>query len=315
MEINENFLLLGALETILGKGHRKSKGNVAFMCPFCNHRKPKLEINLNTDSPNFQYWECWVCGTKGRTIRSLLRHLKVNREEAQSVLQYVPKTGLEENKVEVAETTVELPKEFVALATAESNSVYANRVKKYLYARGLSDIDFVRYNIGYCMTGQYRDRVIIPSYNQNNSLNFFVARSLDPNAYAKYSQPSASKDKIIFWENLVNWTQPLILCEGVFDALAIRRNAIPILGKQISSALMKKIIENPVPDIYLVLDQDARKAAIEHCKTFLNMGKRVFFITPPKKDPSETGFRMITETLQEAEPLTFTDLVRLELSL
>lgn len=315
MEVNENFLLLGALETILGKGHRKSKGNVAFICPFCQHRKPKLEINLNSDSPNFQYWECWVCGTKGRTIKSLLRHLKISGEEARNILQYVPRTGLEDNKVEVAETVVELPKEFKPLATAAKDSVYANRVRNYLYNRGLSDIDFLRYNIGYCMTGQYKDRVIIPSYNRSNSLNFFVARSLDPNAYAKYSQPSASKDKIIFWENLINWNEPLILCEGAFDALAIRRNCTCLLGKQISSALMKKIIENPVPDIYLILDQDARKAAVSHCRTFLDMGKRVFFVTPPKKDPSETGFKLMTTILQEAEPLTFSDLVKIELGI
>lgn len=312
MELSENILLVGALENVLGKSKRTAKGNRSFHCPFCQHRKPKLEIKV-VDSPDGSNpWQCWVCGTKGRTIRSLLKHLNLTRAEAESILQYV-KRG--EEQEETAKKAIRLPEEFESLELAPHSSVYANRVRKYLYARGLTDIDFVRYGIGYCMSGKYADRVIIPSYDENNILNYFVARSLESKPYLKYINPDVNKSDIIVFENLVNWDEPIILCEGVFDAMAIRRNAVPLLGQNISPALMKKIITSSCPDIYITLDRDAVKRALKHCETFLNMGKRVFFIEPSEKDPSEEGFRKFTEQVQQAKELTFSSLINYKINL
>lgn len=310
---DQSFLILGALENVLGKGRKTARGNVSFKCPFCSHRKNKLEINLNESSPYFGSWQCWVCGEKGRSIRSLLKHLNISREEMDQVLQYVPKR-LGEVEDYVA-PTIKLPEEFQLLAEAEPNSFEARRVRNYLYSRGLTDHDFIRYNIGYCTKGKYKDRVIIPSYSESNALNYFIARSLRDDAFLKYTNPEAHKDSIIFGENLVNWNQPVILCEGVFDAIACKRNSVPLLGKVISSALMKKLIESPLQDVYICLDQDALKAAIKNCEILMNAGKHVYLVKPPKKDPSESGFEAMVKVLQETEELTFEDLISYKLGL
>ena len=308
-----DFLLEGALENVLGKMYPKARGNFAAHCPFCQHRKPKLEINLDRSSKYYGCWECWVCGTKGRTIRSLLKHLNLSRTEAENILRYVQRG--EEQEETTTKKIVRLPEEFEPLELTSHSSVYANRVRKYLYARGLTDIDFVRYGIGYCMKGKYADRVIIPSYDENNALNYFVARSLNSGTCLKYVNPDIDKSNCIIFENLINWDEPIIICEGVFDAMAIRRNAVPLLGQNISPALMKKIITSPCPDIYMTLDRDAVKRALKHCETFLSMGKRVFFIEPSEKDPSEEGFRKFTEQVQQAKELTFSSLVKYKINL
>jgi len=302
--------LLGSIENILGKSHKRARDNYAFHCPFCNHRKPKLEINMATNEEGKNFWECWVCQTRGQSIRSLLKQLKTPREAAAEILKYLPKgTAIEYKGLSI----IELPKEYQPLYSASTTSVVANLVKKYLYERGLSDNDFIKYGIGYATTGEYGGRVIIPSYSGSNQLNFFVARAYDGN-YFKYKNPEASKD-IIFFENLINWDQPIILCEGVFDAMAIRRNAIPILGKSISNSLYKKIITSNVQDIYIALDTDARDKALEIGEKFLNQGKRVFVISLPDKDPSEMGFRAFTEHIQTAIELDLNGILQHKLGL
>ena len=302
--------LLASIENILGKSNKRARDNHAFNCPFCNHRKPKLEINMHTNEEGKNFWECWVCQTRGQTIRSLLYQLKTPNEEAQSILKYLPKGAQSEYK---QLSIVELPKEYQPLYLASSESYVANMVKKYLYERGLSSNDFIKYGIGYCTTGDYGGRVVIPSYSGSNQLNFFVARTYD-GSYFKYKNPEASKD-IIFFENLINWEQPIILCEGVFDAMAIKRNAIPILGKSISTSLYKRIITSKVKDIYIALDTDAKVRALEIGEKFLNQGKRVFLIDLPDKDPSEMGFRAFTEHIQTAKELDLSSLMMHKLNL
>lgn len=302
--------LLGSIENILGKSYKRARENHAFNCPFCNHHKPKLEINFRTNEKGQNPWECWVCQTRGRTIRSLLRQLKTPREQAANILKYLPKGSEIEYK---GLSIVELPNEYQPLYSASSTSVVANLVKKYLYERGLTDNDFIKYGVGYATTGEYGGRVIIPSYSGSNQLNFFVARAYDGN-YFKYKNPEASKD-IIFFENLINWNAPIILCEGVFDAMAIRRNAIPILGKSVSNSLYKKIITSNVSDIYVALDTDARDRALQIAEQLLNQGKRVFLVNLPDKDPSEMGFKAFTELIQSAEELDLSGIMLHKLDL
>ncbi len=302
--------LLGSIENILGKSHKRARDNYAFHCPFCNHRKPKLEINMATNEEGKNFWECWVCQTRGQSIRSLLRQLQTPKDIAAGILKYLPKGTYTEYK---GLSIVELPKEYQPLYLASTESVIANMVRKYLYERGLTDNDFIKYSIGYATTGEFGGRVIIPSYSESGQLNFFVARTYDKN-YFKYKNPEASKD-IIFFENLINWNQPIILCEGVFDAIAIRRNAIPILGKSVSNALYKKIVTGKVQDIYVALDTDARDKAVQIAEKFLNQGKRVFLIKLGGKDPSEMGFRAFTELIQTAEELDLSGIMMHKLDL
>lgn len=303
----ENPILISAVENVLGKSHKRARDNYAFNCPFCNHRKPKLEVKMSTNEKGENPWECWVCNTRGRTLKSLLRQMKLSREEANQVLQYVRKGETADYEV----TFVELPKEFQPLATASQTSVIANKVRKYLYRRGLTDNDFIKYNVGYCTTGEYAGRIIVPSYDENNQLNFFVGRTFENN-YFKYKNPSASKD-VVGFENLINWDQPIILVEGVFDAMAAKRNAVPILGKSLSKSLMMKLVSNKVQDIYIALDKDALKSALSYSEQFLSMGKRVFLVDMVDKDPSEMGFTNFTRHIQQSQELTFSDLLRYKL--
>ena len=302
--------LLGSIENVLGKSQKRARDNYAFHCPFCNHRKPKLEINMVTNEEGKNFWECWVCKSRGQSIYSLVKQLKLPKSEAQEVLKYVKKGLKYEYK---NDDVVELPKEFQPLVTASNTSIIANKIRKYLNERGLSHNDFIKYNIGYTTTGDYGGRIIIPSYSESNRLNYFVGRTYE-GAYFKYKNPEASKD-IVFFENLINWDKPVILCEGAFDAMSIRRNAVPILGKSLSPALWKRLLTGKLTDIYIALDTDAQVQALEIAEKLIAAGFRVFLIELLGKDPSEMGFKQFTELVQNATELDFSKIMLQKLNL
>jgi hypothetical protein len=143
--------------------------------------------------------------------------------------------------------------------------------------------------------------VIIPSYDAEGNLNYFTGRSFEKEPFIKYRNPEASRD-IIPFELFINWIT-LNLCEGPFDAIAIKRNAIPLLGKNIQQNLMKKIVTSKVEKIYIALDTDAQKQALKFAEYFINEGKEVYFMDLEGKDPSEMGFNNFTKLIQKTFPI------------
>jgi len=156
--------------------------------------------------------------------------------------------------------------------------------------------------------------IIIPSYDENGGLNFFTGRSFEKDPYRKYRNPEASRD-IVPFELFINWKLPLVLCEGPFDAIAIKRNAIPLLGNNIQSKLMKKIVTSTIQKIYIALDTDAMKKALKFAEDFINQGKEVYLVELQGKDPSEMGFNNFTKLIQNTTPLTEYDLMEKKLQL
>ena len=304
--------LLELLESVLGKSKKTSGDNYAFYSPFVDHYKPKLEVNIRINSKGNNPWHCWISDEKGRTIKTLFKKLRVSKstwDEYNAIFSKVNRYRSEYETADIVEQ-VELPKEFIPLYKS-SNSYKRKHALNYLLGRGLRPEDIVKYNIGYCDEGEYRDKIIIPSYDERGKLNFFVGRSFYQTQY-KHKNPKVSKD-IVGFDLLINWDTPLVLCEGAFDAIAIRRNAIPLFGKSIQSELEKKIIGNSVNKLYICLDSDALKNALGLAKKFMSYGIQTHLVDLGDEDPSEMGYDKINELIYNTPPLDLRKLVEYEL--
>ena len=170
--------------------------------------------------------------------------------------------------------------------------------------------DIIRYNIGYCGDGLYSNRINIPSYNENGELNYFIGRDIY-NGGMKYKNPPVSKD-VIGFDLFINWDEPIVLCEGVFDAIAIKRNAIPLFGKTIPKSLMKKIYEKKVKKIYILLDDDAVNDSIRITDSLMRNGISVYYVKLTDKDPSDMGFESVTNLIKGVGKTTFSDFIRMK---
>jgi DNA primase len=178
----------------------------------------------------------------------------------------------------------------------------------YLTQRGIGMKEIVKYKIGYCKDGLYGRRVIIPSYDINGQLNYFVSRSYYPDEKMKYKNPPISKN-IIGFESQINWNEPIILCEGVFDAITIKRNAIPLLGKFPSKQLVEKIFMSGVTDIVISLDSDAITEALRASEYFRKQGINVKLMQLKDKDASEIGYTKFYEELNKSKQFSTEELL------
>ena len=307
-----NQTLIALVNSVLGTGKSTARGNYAYHCPFCNHHKPKLEVNFTENKKGENPWHCWACDRKGKKIYQIFKHIQVP-SNTMAELRSIVKTEFNDKEA-VVEEKVSLPKEFKSLLNVSKTDILGRHALTYLKSRNINEEDIVKYNIGYCETGRYAKMVIIPSYDENGNLNYFTGRSFEKEPSVKYRNPSVSRD-IIPFELFINWEIPFILCEGPFDAIAIKRNAIPLLGKNIQSNLMKKIVMSSVEKIYIALDKDAQKQALSFCERLMNEGKEVYLVDMQDKDPSEMGFKNFTNLIQETYPLTFSSLLEKKLFL
>lgn len=304
--------LLELLESVLGMSKKTSGDNYAFYSPFVDHYKPKLEINIRITSNGQNPWHCWISDEKGRTIKTLFKKLRVSKQiwdEYNSIFSRINRYSYDQASDQVNDQ-VELPKEFKPLYKP-TNSYKYKHAMNYVLGRGIRPADIVKYNIGYCEEGEYEDKIIIPSYDEKGKLNFFVGRSFYQTQY-KHKNPKVSKD-IVGFDLLVNWDTPLILCEGAFDAIAIRRNAIPLFGKSIQSELEKKIIGNTVKKLYIVLDSDAISNAIGLAKKFMSYGIDTHLVDLGNEDPSEMGYERINKKIYDTPPLDLRKLMEYQL--
>jgi len=298
--------VVNILNDVLGVGTSMKNDEQAHFCPFCHHHKKKLQVNIKT-----QYWHCWVCDAKGRKIQRLLKRLHVDSRRLKKLFEIygddyiVYSKDTEEENVELR-----LPSEFKSLLkvpTGKVKPVY-KKALKYVEERGITKEDITRYNIGYCDTGMYSNRIIIPSYDLDNRLNYFIARSIHSEEKFKYKNPPVSKNVIMF-ENQINWNEPITLVEGVFDAMAVKRNSIPILGKFIPTKLNEAIFKNGVKSINILLDEDAQQQALHYTMQFSNQGITTKNIKPTDKDASDMGFTEVNNKLKESKKTGFSDII------
>lgn len=301
--------VLTTLTSVLGSTTHAKDDDYKFYCPFCNHRKKKLEVNVTS-----QKWNCWVCNTKGRSIYSLFKRLDVDRRNY-NVLNEVyddDNTFIKyEEQDDEYEKLLTLPDEFKPLHQ-QPDSILAIEFRAalhYLSKRGITHDLIKKYNIGYCESGNYKNCLIIPSYDKDHKLNYFVARSYYEDSNFTYLNPPVGRDVIMF-EEQINWDEPITLCEGAFDAIAIRRNAIPTLGVVIPKTLMNAIFQNNVKLIHMFYDTDALNRSLYYTNYFIANGIQVKHInTDEETDPGELGFKLSTQIIKNSTLSGWDDVV------
>lgn len=257
--MDENDALVELLEEVLGDHglHYPNHGQISFNCPVCDDGRNKHNLEVNYVN---NVYKCWSCGDSEGTHGSLLKIFnKYGNKKQKKLFQVLkPETVVKREK---KKKTLKLPEGFTLFK--DSSPVYPVRrqAMNYLYNRGITDYMIEKYQIGFCDRGDHAGRIVIPSYNIKGELNYYIARSWNPMSRAKYKNPEAEKDKIIFWENQIDWNKDIYLVEGAFDGIFLE-NSIPMLGKHMSELLFETIHKKAKAEVIICLDADAWENAL-----------------------------------------------------
>jgi len=258
--MDENEALVELLEDVLGDHglHYPNRAQISFNCPICDDGRNKHNLEVNYVS---NVYKCWNCGDSEGTHGSLGKLFDKYGNKKHKKLYNVlkPETVVKREKSKKA---LKLPEGFTLFK--DSSTVYPVRrqAMNYLKSRGITDEMIEKFGIGFCDKGDHAGRIVIPSYDKKGELNYYIARSWNPMSRAKYKNPIAEKDKIIFWESLIDWNKDVYLVEGAFDGLFLD-NAIPMLGKHMSELLFETIYQKAKGDIIICLDADAWQNSIK----------------------------------------------------
>jgi len=253
--LEDNEIIVDLLRDIFGKEkqHYESKCQVSFDCPNCDEGKHKGNLEINYLQHLYKCWSCSDTNDMHGSLRRLIKKYGTKYQyKTYSVL--APEENLPKEKKKV--NKLELPSFYRKFNEVSPIYPVRRQAYNYLMNRGITDEIIERYGIGFCDNGSHAGRIIIPSYDKNNKLNYYIARSWDLHTKAKYKNPEFPKDEIIFFENLIDWNKNITLVEGVFDSIFIP-NSIPMLGKHMSSLLFNTLYEKTNGDITIALDGDA----------------------------------------------------------
>jgi DNA primase len=253
-------VLVELLSDFLGnpRQHYESKGQISFDCPVCADEKGlddgdgkgNLEINYGR-----HVYKCWACsethGTHG-TLGKLFDQYAT--KEQKKIYDLIKPEELKKQEVKI--NSLKLPEGFVTFKDSNPRFIPHAEAYRYLISRGITDEMIEKYNIGYTVHGDFAYRIIIPSYDKNGKLNYFIGRSWVPRKM-KYKNPSSvPKDQIIFNENLIEWNKDIYLVEGAFDSFFLP-NPLVMLGKKMSQLILETLYNKSNGNIIICVDGDA----------------------------------------------------------
>jgi DNA primase len=289
------------LTQILGYPRKQGQDEYYFTCPYCNHHKKKFAINFRNG------YHCWVCDTRGKNIYRIVRRFGdyQQRQKYRELQGLVDLSDFEEmfkeyNNIQEKQV-LDMPEGFVSLCNKDL-PMESTDAFRYLSSRGIGRREILKWKIGYCKEGRYAGRIIVPSFDVDGDLNYFIARSYVGHT-RRYLNPPADRD-LVFNELNIDWDEPVILVEGVFDAIAAGNNAIPILGSTLreKSRLFQAIAIHDTP-VYMALDHDAEKKAEWIIKSMLRYDIEIHKVPIDEEDVGEMGCQEFKKRMSDSRKI------------
>lgn len=286
-------------------------------CPSCGREK-KFGVN-----PILNRTNCFVCGFHPRPLELIIQLEGLSTyNEVYSFLNAFEHASYLETPLEfLAEKEVQLPESYTLLSFGDSNM--AKLARRYIQKRGYDVMNLTLRGVGYCTTGPYRGRIIIPYY-EAGKLIYFNARqfiNLEGGAHKNpgIEEVAMGKSMVMYNVDALHIYETCYLLESATNALTMGNRGFSTGGKLLSSYQLSKILKSPCKNIIILFDPDAHWEAL---KTGLDLvgHKRVKVVLLPKKlkprsdkflDVNDYGKKMTLEFIKNNPYLSYSEIFSL----
>lgn len=262
-------------------GRDTGSGYIRVDCPFCAERVFKTDTTqafwLSSDTG---WYGCWRCEVRGR-----LDGFEDVAAPSKVVVDAFP-----------------FPDGFRTLSDAQGLSW--TPAVRYLRSRGISrDVATevgIGATVGDCWPPKYAWRIIVPVIVDGRDRGW-VGRSYsgDPDRY-RYP-PGMPRGDVMFGEDAVfrDTAEPLLVCEGVFDALAYWPDAVAVLGKPTERQVAT--LRKASRPLVFAFDRDMRRTSWALAAKLRLHGCQTAWIdfSRDAKDPSALGREGIRDALSQ----------------
>jgi|SRR5882724_838345 len=269
---------------------QRSGGNLVVTCPRCD--KPKLSVLVvDRDDVRAPAWRCFAaeCSDAGRTALSLVRRLedcdmfRALEQIARYAKGNQPIIDLRKlvedrlaGQAEVWSASPEhiaLPDEFIAARADHRRS----DLPSYFRERGIGPKTATRYGIGWCESGYFRNRIVVPVMHEDE-VAFFVARymrAIPPMCRAdrlpckrcggtdehkrlkKTLYPKGAKPgHFLYNYERARYCRTIRVVEGVLDAIHVGRSAVATFGTSLSQYQLELLMRTAAEEIVIIWDRD-----------------------------------------------------------
>jgi DNA primase len=258
---------------------------------------------------------CFSCGHKPEPLKFIaeLEGLST-RNEVLRLLGSFDDTGyldIDFSYQRPDEKSIELPDGYKLIGMG--NSYTSKLVAQYMKKRGFSISSLQMAGVGYCGTGEYANRIIIPYYSQGELIYFNARRYLDFGSKFKnpsYEELGIGKNTILYNSDALAIYKKVRIVESATNALTIGPTAIGTGGKALSKNQISSIVRSPVEKVSIMLDPDAYDKAIELGLELANYKKVKVVKFPEGKDVNDLGKKTTLE-LEKATPYkTYKELLK-----
>ena len=304
-------------------------GDFNYCCPKCPDGDNNYHMGVAFDKFGGVF-NCWRCGYKGK-LKRLIRDLGLKWDDLNDPAK-IPVMTDEDLIAEVEaifavnrpiDDTVApaiFPEGYVA-ASATSPAKYKKYIKQRCSPKVAKD-----YELGVCVTGKFKGRIIIPFRDMKGALRYYTARAIrTPRSEAarkdfrKYLNPNSvdlngvGKAQVLFGIDKVNkHTKVILVMEGAFDVLRFATYskqfkdvvAVAICGKALSATqrgMLQRVGRGK--EVVMMLDSDAACESNKYAISLMSVCDDVSVVTVPDgKDPGDMCLQEFKNTLSLRKP-------------
>ena len=282
-------------------------------CPFCD--KPgRFYINTDTGC-----WICFKCEEKGRNVAAIIAVIEgMTIEQAKAAMmkrsvQFKRRKetpaglvkrirglrGADEEPEAEALVNYKLPEEFQPVWKGGKW-----RTPEYMLKRGFTRDTMKAWGIGFCNSGRYGGRVIIPVICPNGSS--FTARDATGEQQPRYLNPKGADHGRLFcgW-NMVGDEADIVIVEGPLDAIKMWQHGIPslsLMGKELHAEQLALLLKKPSDtSVIVMLDPEEAVAPYKAALKLLCRFDSVYIARlPDGVDPGASTKEQATQAVQDA---------------